>query len=315
MLRFLFFSLLFTNLHAVKWEESSQFPKCAVSTCDQVGDKFCAKCKSAHYCGREHQQTHWGIHKKSCQNPFPSEEMAIAQLLISRPIPVPVKAMQAERLTDLMEAYVKSRGDLPKILIVGCGKKPYDWQEGKSDVNYWRDSHESNFGDHTHADAFTVAEHENVQPNGLWDWLNPIPKKIDGWFDVVYFEKLPPRVLAQNIVFENALKALKKGGSLEIDMQTTFISYIGVDRVFFFTPFEMILPTSLTDMIKNPTIDQGMQAKAKHREEFAKIVNSPEPLKALLGKHGFTNISLVDRENNPYNGRTKKSKTGFAKKP
>ena len=41
--------------------------KCSYDKCREISVSFkCSKCKSAFYCGREHQSLHWKDHKKVC---------------------------------------------------------------------------------------------------------------------------------------------------------------------------------------------------------------------------------------------------------
>ena len=39
--------------------------ECAV--CQIKADKKCTGCNEVAYCGKEHQKTHWTIHKKNCK--------------------------------------------------------------------------------------------------------------------------------------------------------------------------------------------------------------------------------------------------------
>ena len=44
-------------------------PQCGFPGCSQPAPLKCSRCKEVRYCSKEHQKTHWKIHKKLCVPP------------------------------------------------------------------------------------------------------------------------------------------------------------------------------------------------------------------------------------------------------
>lgn len=293
--------LFFTDLFAVK---------CSLPACAKDGVSVCSRCDLASYCGAEHQESDWQEHQLHCQKasrPLVEEgkksttESALAikfnypdwmnasvkaeadkelkrihdYFLKNRPKAKEMTQVQAEDLTTCVNIYVK--GHKPSNLIVGCGKKPYSWQFsiGGSD-NVWLKEKDSDPGDHNHEGAFTIAEDLAVGPMGFWDWLAPIPQSLHQRFDKIYLERLPPGVLAQDMVFTNAALALKTDGTLAFDVNFVDVLFELSDEIIPVSLFEYLVPWVPQDR-RDIVIELAKELLLKHGLVFTKITLGANP--------------------------------------
>lgn len=274
---FLLMVLLATSLEAVK---------CEIPGCEEEGSQVCSGCSSARYCGKKHQRDDWTNHKSICPK--------ISLVKTTWPKPTVVRESQPEKLVSSALKYVESRGQAPKILIVGCGKKPSPCCGTDQE------------SDHSHIDAFTISIDENIEPDGLWDWLNAVPSKLYEKFDMVYLERLPAGVLRQHITFKNVFAVLKKGGKLNLDMQLDKCAREGFREVAFLgSPFQMLVEPKTIEII----LGFGKEVHTNKNEielfgQYLKLCEGREAFLSLfLSQFGFRDIKIEKLAINPFNNR------------
>lgn len=316
----IFLFLLFCNtiqtVHAAEINQNC-VKKGVCHYCKKESDnlQICAKCKSAKYCGRGCQKLAWPTHKLTCTAPASATNskpvVAKPQSLVEDfwlgDVESPVVQVSLEKfkklrpsmpanthvpndgIEEIVNQYITARGENPKILIVGCGKYPYRWTPTLNSINNeWQKTGKD--GDHTHKDALTIAEDAACEPQIVLDFLMDLPTCMSDRFDEVYFEKLPPGLLAHEKIYINALAALRKGGLLVVDFQLRQ-SYIGEAGVVTISPFEQIKSEeykfNCPDHIQNGAIKERFNIFA-----------------AAMVRLGFdSNIELKTVKNNKYNHR------------
>lgn len=297
----------------------------ATRTCDECGTEQvklsrCNRCKEAKYCDATCQKAAWSRHKAFCKPKIVTPAAPLTPPVARRQIDDfwlgTIDAIAQPELFQLYQVYQQGRVQIPsettvddtivrpivdnylvargselKILIVGCGKAPYAWTPiMNTENNTWKNMGPT--GDHTHADALTLAEDARVLPQILMDFLKDLPDSMREKFDEVYFEMLPPDILGNKKIYENAYAALKPGGLLVLDLRVRRLQ-AQVSTVYFMSPFELVKPANTSDEGDN------------RRENL---------LESSLSKLGFTEIHIATVPENIYNGRLNENQI-FARKP
>lgn len=312
MIGIFFFLFLGLNLNAME---------CAFPSCKQEAKNFCSRCKQARYCGKEHQKEDWAKHKTLCQAPTemsaipkPKTSFEHKESQSSAPKAIGTAQGQREALCSSAKKYL-SRHER-KILIVGCGKYPYRWQKSVDPLlNDWRATEHTDPGEHNHTYAFTIAEDDAVEPDGLWDWQSPIPEELHNKFQIVYLENLPPDVLSEDMAFQNAYHALIPGGDLLFDLQQNLLYCDDLKEVVWVkAPFKAKIPSEFTGY--QTRLLGGDEAllgpEYKHFHDFLRTIHSS--IKPLIEGYGFKYLKHCETSNK-FNNRKEKTLQVMARKP
>ena len=69
-------------------------PQCFLPGCSKPAPLKCSRCKEVRYCSKEHQKSHWKIHKKLCVPP--GERIAAPGSFAAQAASIPVKSVEEE---------------------------------------------------------------------------------------------------------------------------------------------------------------------------------------------------------------------------
>jgi tetratricopeptide (TPR) repeat protein len=69
-------------------------PQCGLPGCTKPAPLKCSRCKEVRYCSKEHQKSHWKLHKKLCVPP--GERIAAPGSIAAQAASIPVKSVEEE---------------------------------------------------------------------------------------------------------------------------------------------------------------------------------------------------------------------------